>query len=116
MTEIKINLIVIRAKDLEVSKEFYETLGMSFSYEQHGQGEKHLSTILKGTVFEIYPCTDELNTSSVRLGFQVSSVDEVIEELQQIIEVVVISSPKNSQWGRRAVILDPDGQKIELLN
>jgi predicted enzyme related to lactoylglutathione lyase len=27
----------------------------------------------------------------------------------------VISAPKDSDWGRRAVVADPDGHRIELL-
>lgn len=115
MNQITLNLIVIRTKDLEISKRFYETLGICFSYEQHGNGEKHLSAVLLGIVFEIYPRSNVLHTSAVRLGFRVSSVDKVIEDLEEN-EVVVLSSPRDSQWGRRAVILDPDGHKIELID
>lgn len=70
---------------------------------------------LEGIVFEIYPRNSNIDTSAVRLGFRVSSVDKVVADLEEI-EVVVLSSPRDSQWGRRAVILDPDGYKIELVN
>ncbi|MEO1377500.1 MAG: VOC family protein [Cyanobacteria bacterium J06635_10] len=32
------------------------------------------------------------------------------------VAVIVLSSPQDSQWGRRAVILDPDGYKVELVS
>lgn len=115
MNQITLNLIVIHSQNLEISKQFYETLGISFSYEQHGRGKKHLSAVLSGIVFEIYPRSNDIETSVVRLGFRVTSVDKVIEDLQRI-GVVVLSPPSFSQWGRRAVILDPDGYKIELIN
>ncbi|MGB6295234.1 MAG: VOC family protein [Rivularia sp. (in: cyanobacteria)] len=114
LNQIALNLIVIRVEDLIRSKKFYEILGISFSYEQHGNGEKHLSAILSGIVFEIYPSSNNIDTSAVRLGFRVSSLDKTIEELQAI-ETVIVSPPKDSEWGRRAVILDPDGYKIELV-
>ncbi|MEO1432420.1 MAG: VOC family protein [Cyanobacteria bacterium J06633_8] len=114
MNQITLNLIVIRAEDLTRSKRFYEILGISFSYEQHGKGEKHLCAMLEGIVFEIYPSSNNIDTSGVRLGFRVSSVDKTIKELQGI-ETVILSPPKDSPWGRRAVILDPDGYKIELV-
>ncbi len=114
VNQTTLNLIVIRVKDLIRSKKFYEMLGISFSYEQHGKGEKHLSAVLSGIVFEIYPSSNNIDTSLLRLGFQVSSLDKVIEELQAI-ETVIVLPPKNSEWGRRAVILDPDGYKIELV-
>ncbi len=115
INQITVNLIVIHSENLEISKRFYETLGISFSYEQHGSGKKHLSVVLSGMVFEIYPRSDDLDTLTVRLGFRVSSVDRTIEDLEKI-GVVVLSPPQDSQWGRRAVILDPDGYKIELVN
>ena len=110
-----LNLIVIHSQDLEISKRFYETLGISFTYEQHGKGKKHLSAVMEGMVFEIYPRNNNIDTSAVRLGFRVESVDKILEDLQEI-GVVVISPPKNSQWGRRAVILDPDGYKVEVIS
>ena len=114
LNQIALNLIVIRVEDLNRSKKFYETLGINFSYEQHGNGEQHLSAMLEGIVFEIYPSSNNIDTSAVRLGFRVASVDNTIEELQAI-ETVIVSPPKDSQWGRRAVILDPDGHKVELV-
>ena len=114
MNQIALNLIVIRVEDLTRSKKFYEILGINFSYEQHGKGEKHLSAVLSGIVFEIYPRTNNVDTSGVRLGFRVPSVDKVIEDLKEI-GVVVLSPAKDSEWGRRAVVLDPDGYKIELV-
>ncbi len=114
LNQAALNLIVIRVKDLERSRGFYETLGINFFYEQHGNGEKHLSAMLEQIVFEIYPSSNNIDISQIRLGFRVSSVDKTIEALQAI-ETVIVSPPKDSQWGRRAVILDPDGYKVELV-
>lgn len=116
MNQTTLNLIVIRVKNLETSKRFYERLGINFSYEQHGKGEKHLSAVLEGLVFEIYPCNHNLDTSGLRLGFRVDSVDKTIQELQQIEATTILSPPKDSPWGRRAVIVDLDGYKIELVS
>ena len=91
VNQININLIVIHSQDLEISKKFYETLGISFLYEQHGSGRKHLSAVLEGVVFEIYPRSDNVDTSAVRLGFRVPSVDKAIEDLEKI-GVVVLSN------------------------
>ncbi len=115
MNSITLNLIVIHSQDLEISKGFYETLGIDFSYEQHGNGKKHLSAVLEEMVFEIYPRNNDIDTSAVRLGFRVESVDKVLEDLEKIA-VVVLSPARDSQWGRRAVILDPEGYKVELVN
>ncbi len=83
-------------------------MGINFAYEQNGEGEKHLCAVLEGIVFEIYARSNNIDTSEIRLGFRVSSVDKTIEELQ-VIETVIVSPVKDSQWRRRAVVLDPDG-------
>lgn len=68
LNQIALNLIVIRVKYLETSKKFYERLGINFVYEQHGKGEKHLSAMLEGIVFEIYP-SNNIDTSFCTFGF-----------------------------------------------
>jgi len=47
-------------------------------------------------------------------GFKVSSVDETINALADY-PAAVISPPRDSEWGRRAILADPDGHRIELL-
>ena len=53
-------------------------------------------------------------TTSVRLGFQVDRVDDLVSSLQTN-GVTVVSQPSDSEWGRRAVVKDFDGHVVELL-
>jgi catechol 2,3-dioxygenase-like lactoylglutathione lyase family enzyme len=51
-----INLIVIRARDPDALRRFYEALGLRFVEEQHGSGPRHFAaTLSRGGVLEIYP-------------------------------------------------------------
>jgi lactoylglutathione lyase len=69
---------------------------------------------VSGITFEIYPCTPKtLPTTSTRLGFRVSSVDATIDKLQKH-GASIISPAKDSEWGRRAIVADPDGHRVEL--
>ena len=52
---MKLNLLVIRCRDLEASRIFYESLGATFSLEKHGAGPEHYAGELEGLVFELYP-------------------------------------------------------------
>ncbi|MEW6496993.1 MAG: VOC family protein [Cyanobacteriota bacterium] len=114
MTDIQLNLVVIRASNLERSIAFYRLLGLDFVKHRHGNGLEHFACDLGTVVFEIYPRTSEADsTSATRLGFRVASVDTAIAELEKQ-GVPVISPPKNSLWGWRAVVTDPDGHKVEL--
>jgi lactoylglutathione lyase len=108
------NLVVISSTNFERATRFYEALGLSFTKHRHGTGPEHLTCELGFVVFEIYPRAGEADsTASTRIGFKVSSVDEIVKQLEQN-GVTVISPPKDSPWGRRAVVNDFDGHRVEL--
>lgn len=114
MTDIQLNLVVIRASNLEHATAFYRLLGLDFVKHRHGNGLEHFACDLGTVVFEIYPRTGEVDsTTATRLGFRVASVNATITELEKR-GVPIISPLKNSPWGWRAVVTDPDGHKVEL--
>lgn len=114
MPDVTLNLVMIRSADLGRSASFYRVLGMSFQKHRHGSGPEHLTCELGPVVFEIYPRKDDSDsTSSTRLGFRVPSVDAAVQQMRQI-GVTVVSPPKDSPWGRRAVVDDFDGHRVEL--
>ncbi len=108
------NLIMIRSADMERAAAFYQALGLPFTKHRHGTGPQHYASEVNGFVFEIYPLGKAHPTTSTRLGFSVDDVDAVIEALSGA-GAEVMSSPQDSRWGRRAVVKDPDGHKIELV-
>ncbi len=108
------NLTVIRSTDLERAAIFYERLGLTLTKHRHGQGPMHLAHETESHTFEIYPLTDTHSpTSSTRIGFAVESVDTVFEDLIDL-GAVGTSPPNDSDWGRRAVVTDFDGHRVEL--
>lgn len=114
MNNIELNLVVIRSPDMDRSVQFYKLLGLDFIKHRHGSGPEHCSCELGAVVLEIYPRqTDTDSTNSTRIGFQVLSVDTIVAELMKQ-RVKIISPPKDSSWGRRAVVVDPDGHCVEL--
>jgi hypothetical protein len=115
MSRIKFNLVVLRSADLERAAAFYSLLGLQFSKHRHGNGPEHFAAELPGVVFEIYPVgADGGSTSGTRIGFRVPSVDAALEALCEY-PAAVLTPAKNSEWGRRAVVADPDGHQVELL-
>ncbi|MBD1863056.1 MULTISPECIES: VOC family protein [Trichocoleus] len=114
MSEVQLNLVVIRSSNVEQAAVFYQRLGLSFIKHQHGNGLEHFASELGSITFEIYPCTPgTVPTKATRLGFQVSSVDDVVCKLKQH-GASIVSPPADSAWGRRAVVADPDGHRVEL--
>src|SRR4051812_27334640 len=57
MSNVSLNLLVIRSPDIDRSARFYELLGLSFTKHAHGTGPVHYAGELGSAVFEIYPRT-----------------------------------------------------------
>lgn len=115
MNIVSLNLVVLRSPDLPRAVAFYSALGLKFTKHRHGTGPDHYSAELAGSVFELYPQTaDAPSTLGTRIGFRVSSIEDVLAALSEY-PTAVIAPPRDSEWGMRAVLSDPDGHRIELL-
>lgn len=111
---VRCNLVVLRSRDLDRAAAFYSALGLDMSRHAHGSGPVHLTYENAGHVFEIYPLEqDSLATTATRIGFSVSSVVETYAALL-VAGGQSVSAPKSSAWGKRAVVSDPDGHRVEL--
>ena len=104
---MKINLIVLRSKDIHQMKTFYEDiLSLKFCSEQHGSGPYHYSTDIDGTVLEIYPIKKD-STEGLRLGFQLESFSDIKVKLAK-------RNIEFTETHDSIVFTDPDGHKIEI--
>lgn len=111
----KLNLIVLRSLDIDRAVTFYRMLGLVFTKHCHGNGSEHYSSEIDGVVFEVYPLSEGQSAStSVRVGFNVDDVDSLIPLLVQV-GAVVVSSPRDCEWGRKALVRDLDGHAVELV-
>ncbi|MEI8379326.1 MAG: VOC family protein [Planctomycetota bacterium] len=106
-------LIVIRVANIDQSAEFYSKLGLHFERESHNNGPEHFACTLGGTVLELYPATDKYLPTQTRLGFVVTSVVNVVDTCRNA-QIEIVSEPKDSPWGIRAIVADPDGNRVEL--
>lgn len=116
MNPIALNLVVLRSADIACAEAFYSCLGLQFSRHRHGSGPEHLAAELAGGgVFEIYPlASDGASTAGARIGFRVPSVNAALAALSDC-PAAVVTPAKDSEWGRRAVVADPDGHRVELI-
>lgn len=113
MIDPRLALIVLKTKQVQVVRDFYARLGFVFVEEQHGRGPIHFSAPLGDGILEIYPLPKGKETdSTIRLGFAVSDVELVINSLDEFAEIV--ERPKQTEWGLRAVVRDPDGRVVEV--
>lgn len=112
--DVQLNLVVIQSADIERAAAFYRLLGLDFVKHAHGSGLEHFSSKLDQATFEIYPRRDGTDsTIGTRLGFCIASLEVTIAKLQKI-GARIVSLPKDSAWGRRAIVDDPDGHRVEL--
>ncbi len=115
MNPVALNLVVLRSPDIARAAEFYSRLGLQFTRHQHGCGPEHFAAELGSGVFELYPLSpDGPSTLGTRIGFSVPSLDAALAALDEY-PGAIISPHKDSPWGRRAVVADPDGHRVELL-
>ncbi len=107
------HLLVVRVSELEASRRWYETLGLAFEIEQHGNGPEHYAADHGGFVFELYPATHKMPASaSVRLGFTVSDVAGLAATMDP--SGYLVSGPSIQDGSLRAVLRDPDGIRSRL--
>ena len=110
--------MVLRSKNVQAMVEFYQAAGLVFVQEQHGSGPIHFACDLGGMVIEIYPgigasALDRKAGGATMLGFSVASLASTLEAMGGL-KVEFVSPPKDTPWGRRAVVLDPDGRAVDL--
>jgi lactoylglutathione lyase len=65
---LSISLLVLRCKDIDVTRRFYEHLGIVFTKEKHQEGPDHYSWENSGFVLGLYPTADGQVPDQVRLG------------------------------------------------
>jgi lactoylglutathione lyase len=110
---VALNLVVIQAHDLEASREFYANLGLAFRAEQHGEGAQHYAAVIGQTVFEVYPRNNGAAAGQLRLGFKIKFLPDTLR-LLRAQAATIVREVHDSPWGRRAIVQDPDGNRVEL--
>jgi lactoylglutathione lyase len=113
--KMKINLVVLKTSRPDDLASFYGHLGIKFENHRHGTGPLHHAANVEDIVFEIYPLpkNKEKSDDTLRLGFTVDNLDDVINELKKSGNKI-INDPTMTEFGYVSVIEDLDGRKIEL--
>jgi lactoylglutathione lyase len=108
---VKLTLLVLRTPKLEDLRRFYSALGARFESERHGNGPDHYAaTLADDIILELYPSLDgSPPDAGLRLGLSVEDIEETLRSLGQT------ATPRQTKWGLRALVRDPDGRTVELL-
>lgn len=107
--------IVLMYNDIEKAALFYSGIGFNLTEEKHGLGPKHYSFQTNGgLVVELYPTRSDIEPSRVFIGFYVKNLSHSLLTTTATGGSVV-SEPVETERGLRAVVKDPGGYKLELI-
>jgi predicted enzyme related to lactoylglutathione lyase len=112
---VVLRLLVVKTRQVDRARLFYQAFGIHLIEERHGGGPVHYAGQAGVTTIEVYPWSEggPAPDASVRLGFDVTDLDRVVESLRGL-GTPVIMEPRMTPWGYRAVVRDPDGRAVEL--
>jgi catechol-2,3-dioxygenase len=115
MPKVSLSLLVLKTHQIDVMRSFYETIGIELTEEQHGTGPVHLAGNIGDVVVEVYPLPDDVSEAdqTTRLGFVVEDLGYVLESLWRQ-KLSPLKEAKQTEWGLRVVVKDPDGRSVEL--
>ncbi|MEO9590236.1 VOC family protein [Rhodopirellula bahusiensis] len=114
MADISLRLLVLKTHDVSGVVAFYQSLGFTFTEEQHGKGPLHHSAPLGDGIIEIYPLPDDKTVdSTTRLGFAIADPDSAVGGAESL-GGRVIKPGRGTPWGYMASVADPDGRTVEL--
>lgn len=107
-----LNLLVLRCRDIDAGRAFYECFGMTFTRHAHGGGPAHYAHEDDRGVFELYPAAADAPVDRTGLGFAVRNLDDAAGWLRR--SGFNPGSAADRPWGRTFVVRDPDGRRVEV--
>src|SRR5690349_19429919 len=108
----RLNLLVIRCRDVEASRAFYERFGFAFAEHVHGSGPRHYAAEAPDFVLELYPAPSADYADQTGLGFAVPDLRGLHEGL--CAGGLAPGAVKDNPWGVSFVLRDPDGRRVEI--
>jgi len=112
--KLAVNLLVLRCKDVEVTRRFYEQLGLAFVEEKHGAGPQHYAWESDGFVLELYPAAEGQAPDNVRIGFSTPLLADLAGSLRHNSDVNVVKQPYATPDRLVMLLQDPDGRKVDV--
>ncbi|MFQ5921036.1 MAG: VOC family protein [Nitrososphaerales archaeon] len=112
----KIDAMVLLVSNMKRSVDFYKkTLGLPLRTSTPDWAE----FFTDGTKLALHPMKKKSDARSksrvgMLVGFMTSSMDEISESLRKK-KVKFIKQPKEESFGKHAIILDPDGYMISIV-
>jgi hypothetical protein len=112
---MNIKLLVVRTESPKRLSEFYSLLGLEFEYHSHGMSPMHYSARIGNATLEVYPLMkgQAASDKGLRIGLTIDDFDNRISFLRNS-GVIFSLEPSETEFGLMAVVIDPDGRRLEL--
>jgi len=107
-----LNLLVLRCRDIEASRRFYEVLDLRFEAHAHGDGPRHYACEDERGVLELYPAATPAAGDKTGVGFASPDIEAVSARLAAA--GFQPQPPRVNPWGRTFVVRDPDDRRVEI--
>ena len=106
------------SSSVDITRSFYERLGLNFSSEQHGdRGLPHFSTIVQDFAVEVYPTIKALPSADrLFIGFEVDDPVPLGDELIERFGGVRVEPPIPVTHSGIVTLRDPNGLLIRLFH
>ena len=110
----KIGAVILLVSDMKKSIKFYkDTLGLPIKTKSADWTE----FFSDGTVLALHPAKKKYKLRAgpnMLIGFMVNDLDDLIKQLKKK-KVKFFKKPKEEPFGKHAIILDPDGHLISIV-
>lgn len=97
--------------------EFYRIIGFQFKAIKVDKGSEVYRAVHGGVEFSLYSIknTQKSQIPSLQLGFRITDLEKSVSQLQNVNGAMSILDPTDMPDGKKAIVLDPDGHSIELI-
>jgi lactoylglutathione lyase len=114
-----IGALILFAADVGRTVRFYEALGLPLEPEQHDDEPVHFAADVDGCHVAVFPAAEHgvapgaLVAGETMAGLRVPSTEDAVEAVRRL-GARIIQEPDDYPWGRRALVEDPDGRRVEV--
>lgn len=113
---VQFDRVTINTANMPDMLEFYRAIGLDLQMKKISLGSQIYSTKVGNVEFQLYGINvkDPSATPPMQLSFEVDDLDLVFSQISLLSGVDVIMEPTELADGKRTIILDPDGQSVEI--
>ncbi len=109
----KVGAIIWKSANTDKLIKFYSKIGINLEPDTHDPGgSPHFECDIAGLHLAVFP-SNSPSDANTRIGFDVSNVEQAYAELNKLGSEM-IAPLQDSPWGRRFVVIDPDGRSVEV--